>query len=156
MTSDAQQNGKSVENAKPIGYYWRAAGSGSRAGVGGYYDVLGPNTISFEDGSYIKLRELSLSYNVGTIKRIPGNWSVTAVGRNLYTWTKYTGWDPDIGGGRRTDPNQARSSRAAVLELSADAQLHAHALLQVLTAIGGLARGDDRAQADAPRLQETR
>ena len=61
--------------------------------------MLGPNTISFEDGGYVKLREFSLSYNIGTIKHIPGDWSVTAVGRNLYTWTKYTGWDPDIGAG---------------------------------------------------------
>ena len=57
---------------------------------------------------------------------------MTAVGRNLYTWTKYTGWDPDVGAGG----GQTRIGRAllgAVLELSADAQLHAHALIQVLT-----------------------
>lgn len=101
MTSDAQQIGKTVENAKPIGYYWRAPAPENAAGVGGYYDVLGPNSISFEDGSYVKFREASISYNVGTIKHLLGNWSVIAVGRNLYTWTKYTGWDPDqaTGGG---------------------------------------------------------
>jgi len=99
MTVDAQQDGKSVETAKPIGYYWRSAAPEAATGVGGYYDVLGPNNISYEDGSYTKLRELSVSYNVGVIKRVPGNWSITAVGRNLYTWTKYTGWDPDAGGG---------------------------------------------------------
>lgn len=99
MTSDAQQNGKSVENAKPIGYYWRSAAPEAATGIGGYYDQLGPNTISLEDGSYVKIRELSVSYNVGTIKHVMGNWSLTAVGRNLYTWTKYTGWDPDTGGG---------------------------------------------------------
>jgi TonB-linked SusC/RagA family outer membrane protein len=95
MTSDAQQNGKSVDDAKPIGYYWRAAQPESGAGVGGTYSVLGPNTISFEDGSYVKLREMSLSYNIGNVRHIWGDWSVTAVGRNLYTWTKYKGWDPD-------------------------------------------------------------
>ena len=38
---------------------------------------------------------------MGTIKHLLGNWSVVAVGRNLYTWTKFTGWDPDqaTGGG---------------------------------------------------------
>ena len=61
--------------------------------------MLGPNTISYEDGGYTKVRELSFSYNIGAIKRVPGNWAVTAIGRNLYTWTKYKGWDPDIGGG---------------------------------------------------------
>ena len=99
MTSDAQQDGKSVENAKPIGYYWRAAAPEASTGIGGTYSVLGPNTISYENGGYTKIRELSLSYNVGAIKHILGNWSLTAVGRNLYTWTKYTGWDPDTGGG---------------------------------------------------------
>jgi hypothetical protein len=59
--------------------------------------VLGANTKSFEDGSYIKLREFSLSYNVGSLPRVPGNWSVAVVGQNLYTWTNYTGWDPDQG-----------------------------------------------------------
>jgi TonB-linked SusC/RagA family outer membrane protein len=97
MTSDAQQNGKSVEDAKPIGYYWRSTAPESGAGVGGYYDVIGPNTISLEDASYVKVRELSLTYNVGAIKHVAGNWSLTATGRNLYTWTKYTGWDPDTG-----------------------------------------------------------
>jgi TonB-linked SusC/RagA family outer membrane protein len=99
MTSDAQQNGKSVGDAKPIGYYWRAAAPESGTGVGGTYSVLGPNTISFEDAGYVKLREISLSYNIGKISHVVGDWSLTAVGRNLYTWTKFTGWDPDTGGG---------------------------------------------------------
>ena len=89
MTRDAQQNGQSVESAKPLGYYWRSPSPESAAGVGGYYDQLGPNTISFEDAGYIKLREFQLSYNVGSIKHIVGNWSITAIGRNLYTWTKF-------------------------------------------------------------------
>ena len=99
MTKDMQQDGKSVETAKPIGYYWRSAAPEASTGTGGFYDVLGPNNVSYEDGSYVKLRELSVSYNLGTFKHILGNWSVTAIGRNLYTWTKYMGWDPDTGGG---------------------------------------------------------
>jgi len=98
MTSDAQQNGKSVQDAKPIGYYWRAAAPESGAGVGGTYSVLGPNTISFEDASYVKIRELSISYNIGAVRHIFGDWSITAIGRNLRTWSGYTGWDPDTGG----------------------------------------------------------
>jgi hypothetical protein len=96
---DAQQDGKSVQNAKPIGYYWRSAAPEAATGTGGYYDVLGPNTISYEDGSFVKIREISFAYNVGTIKHLLGNWSLSAVGRNLFTWTNYTGWDPDTGGG---------------------------------------------------------
>ena len=109
MTSDAQQNGKSVQTAKPIGYYWRSAAPEAATGVGGFYDVLGPNNISYEDGSFVKLREMSVSYNVGAIRHVMGNWSITAVGRNLYTWTNYTGWDPDTNAGGGGNTNQVQS-----------------------------------------------
>ncbi len=52
-----------------------------------------------EDGSFVKLRELSFSY--------PLDWSrlrrvfrspveLTVSGRNLFVWTKYSGYDPEI------------------------------------------------------------
>jgi hypothetical protein len=53
----------------------------------------------FEDGSFIKFRELSLSLF------IPDDWAAkmrasratfTVTGRNLYTWTDYTGIDPEL------------------------------------------------------------
>jgi hypothetical protein len=47
----------------------------------------------------VKLREFSASYNIGQIRHLSGDWSVSAVGRNLYTWTKFAGWDPDVGAG---------------------------------------------------------
>lgn len=97
MTADEDQSGKSVGNAKPIGYYWRAPSPDHSAGVGGFYDVLGPNSLTFEDASFVKFREVSASYNIGRVPRISGDWSITVLGRNLYTWTKFTGWDPDIG-----------------------------------------------------------
>lgn len=91
------QLGKSVETAKPIGYYWRV-GAPDATGVGGWYDVLGPNNISVEDGSFVKIREISLSYRIGSVRGV-GNWSVTASGKNLKTFTNYTGFDPDITSG---------------------------------------------------------
>jgi hypothetical protein len=154
MTSDAQQNGKSVETAKPIGYYWRSAAPEAATGIGGTYDQLGPNNISYEDGGYVKLRELSLSYNVGSIKHVLGNWSVTAVGRNLYTWTKFTGWDPDAGAGRgvRTTRVGRTSLCADCLNLSANAELHVDALLQVLNLpLADLPARIPRARAGTPR-----
>ncbi|MDP9200349.1 MAG: SusC/RagA family TonB-linked outer membrane protein [Gemmatimonadota bacterium] len=52
-----------------------------------------------EDGSFAKLRELSLSYNLRTawLNRGLGFESVDlrVAGRNLHTWTKYTGIDPE-------------------------------------------------------------
>jgi TonB-linked SusC/RagA family outer membrane protein len=52
-----------------------------------------------EDGGYAKLRELSLSYNLKTawLNRSFGFESVDlrVAGRNLHTWTKYDGIDPE-------------------------------------------------------------
>jgi hypothetical protein len=97
MTADEDQRGKTVETAKPIGYYWRAPSPDNAAGVGGFYDVLGPNSLVYEDASWVKFREFSGSFNVGRIPKVPGDWTITALGRNLYTWTKFKGWDPEIG-----------------------------------------------------------
>jgi TonB-linked SusC/RagA family outer membrane protein len=99
MVKEEDQAGKSVQSAKPLGYYWRAPRpDGTGAGVGGFYDVLGANNHTVEDGSYTKLRELSASYNIGQIPGVrAGDWTITVTGRNLYTWTKFKGWDPEVG-----------------------------------------------------------
>jgi len=101
QVEDVDQTGKTVENAKPIGYYWRQGPSqsptaGSTAGVGGFYDVLGPNTYNTEDASYVKLREASVSFRLGPIGGM-GDWKVGFVGRNLKTWTDFHGFDPESG-----------------------------------------------------------
>ncbi|HEY8831140.1 MAG TPA: SusC/RagA family TonB-linked outer membrane protein [Gemmatimonadaceae bacterium] len=102
LTSGAvDQTSVSVQNAKPVGYYWRQGPSksptdGSTAGVGGFYDVLGPNTYNTEDASYVKLREVSANFRVGSIFG-NGDWKVGFVGRNLKTWTKFRGFDPEAG-----------------------------------------------------------
>jgi TonB-linked SusC/RagA family outer membrane protein len=98
LSDDADQQGKSVEQAKPIGYYWRVAPPQS-GGVGGFYDILSPSNYMVEDASFVKLRELSASYNLGRVANL-GDWSVSVIGRNLYTWSDYKGWDPEVGIGR--------------------------------------------------------
>jgi hypothetical protein len=80
---------------KPQGYYNRwYVGSGR----------LSPTTLFVEDGSYVKLREISARYTFGPdlLGRLPGlnrlsGVTLNATGRNLYTWTDYTGYDPEIG-----------------------------------------------------------
>ena len=89
------QGGKSVENAKPLGYGWRVGG-GEGAGSGGFYDQLGPNNYNTENGSYAKFREVSLTYQLGKIAGV-GDWTISAIGRNLATFTKYSGNDPEVG-----------------------------------------------------------
>ncbi|HEX5436226.1 MAG TPA: SusC/RagA family TonB-linked outer membrane protein [Gemmatimonadaceae bacterium] len=90
------QTGKSVETAKPLGYYYRAAPPDNGSGIGGLYDILGPNSFMVQDDSYAKLREAMVSYHVGPVANV-GDWSVSVVGRNLLTFTKYKGFDPEVG-----------------------------------------------------------
>ncbi|MEO7366907.1 MAG: hypothetical protein ABIZ36_03060, partial [Gemmatimonadaceae bacterium] len=85
------QFGKAPANKKALEYY-----------NVGFYNALEPNSYFIEDGSYVKLRELSLSYNfaqgllnsmrfLGTGRSV----KVAMIGRNLKTWTNYSGFDPE-------------------------------------------------------------
>jgi hypothetical protein len=63
----------------------------------------GVNEPFIEDGGYTKLRELSVGYTFdqGWVKSALGLSSVDVrvAGRNLYTWTKYSGYDPETNQG---------------------------------------------------------
>ena len=58
--------------------------------------MLGPNSFSVEKATFARLREMVASYRVGKVGGV-GDWSVSLIGRNLYTWTKYRGFDPEVG-----------------------------------------------------------
>jgi TonB-linked SusC/RagA family outer membrane protein len=74
-----------------------------------YYSTLylgrNPNTHFVEDASFIKLRELSIYYtfdnkffgklNMGFFKEA----KIGVLGRNLITFSKYSGWDPEVSTG---------------------------------------------------------
>jgi TonB-dependent SusC/RagA subfamily outer membrane receptor len=52
-----------------------------------------------EDGSFVKLRELSATYNFDSTpfrKVFRDGLELTLSGRNLYVWTDYSGYDPEI------------------------------------------------------------
>ena len=53
----------------------------------------------FEDGSYVRLQEVTLRYNlpasISNVMKMQ-NGSLYFSGRNLYTWTKYSGYSPDV------------------------------------------------------------
>jgi hypothetical protein len=97
MVDYEDQIGKTVENGKPIGYYWRATRPENGSGVGGFYDVLGANNKTVEKGQYTKIREVNVAYQIGNLRGIAGDWNVSLVGRNLYTFTDFKGWDPEVG-----------------------------------------------------------
>ncbi len=95
LTGLYDQDADVPENQKkPMGYY------------DGWYGTpgLGPDNIFVEDASYTKLREVSLSYRVtqDQLAGIPGlsrfrGVDLSVTGRNLYTWTNYRGYDPEVG-----------------------------------------------------------
>jgi TonB-linked SusC/RagA family outer membrane protein len=116
LSQDNDQGGKSVEEAKPLGYYYRA-GAPDNVGLGGFYDILGPNTRMVEDASYKKLREVTVAYRFGQLPGVNGDWTFSLTGRNLKTWTKYTGFDPEVGFGAvsGTGGSGTNSSGSAVI-----------------------------------------
>lgn len=84
--------GKSV----PIGQNWWFNGLGN--------NFNGPGAQFVEDAGYVKLRELAVSYTIPTrvSRRFGmGGIDLRLAGRNLKTWTNYTGFDPEtnLGGG---------------------------------------------------------
>jgi hypothetical protein len=48
-----------------------------------------------DDGSFVKLRELSLSYRFGRVKGF-SDLSINISGRNLISWDNYRGYDPEV------------------------------------------------------------
>lgn len=49
-----------------------------------------------EDGSFVKLREVSVAYNMKP-KFLKGNsMRLSVIGRNLLSFDKYSGWDPEV------------------------------------------------------------
>lgn len=68
----------------------------------GLYDVNKFNEFWVEDASYLKLREVSLSYDVprtalkGFVKGYIKGVRLAIIGKNLITVTKYSGYDPEV------------------------------------------------------------
>ena len=51
-----------------------------------------------DDGSFVKLREISLSYAFGNFKKIK-DITLSVSGRNLISWDNYKGYDPEVNAG---------------------------------------------------------
>lgn len=90
---EIDQAGKPDDLKKPSGYYSNTL-----------YNQATDVSWFVEDGSYVKLREASVRYSL-TPERLPvlnrigtRNIALSLVGRNLFSITDYTGYDPEIGG----------------------------------------------------------
>jgi TonB-linked SusC/RagA family outer membrane protein len=76
---------------KPTGYYTAL------------YNSINPTDFFVENGTYVKIKEINVSYNIGRslVEKLGGGVSgirVGVIGRNLFTFTKYTGYDPEVAG----------------------------------------------------------
>jgi TonB-dependent starch-binding outer membrane protein SusC len=92
---------------------WRSEanpGNGSvpRGVQGDFNNNTRGSTRFLEDGSYLRLRNITLGYNFGdVIKGRLGNMTnlrAYVTGTNLLTFTRYTGYDPEVG---REDPGNS-------------------------------------------------
>jgi hypothetical protein len=69
-----------------------------------FYNNFDPSDYFVEDGGYMRLRELAVNYEIPTkyVQRIPvasfRSARIGIVGRNLWTQTNYSGYDPDVTG----------------------------------------------------------
>ena len=88
-SSDNDQYGKSDATKKPTVYYRD------------FYHVNAPNSWYVEDGTFLKLRELAVKYDLASLIDLRGagisGLKLGIVGRNLITWTDYKGYDPEVG-----------------------------------------------------------
>jgi hypothetical protein len=89
------QSGRPQADRRPLAFY-----------SAGLYNGLVANDHFVEDGSYVRLRELSLGYTFGQnslrsfgLNRFARGLKVALIGRNVYTWTDYTGFDPEVTSG---------------------------------------------------------
>jgi TonB-linked SusC/RagA family outer membrane protein len=69
-----------------------------------FYNSINPIDFFVEDGSYVKLKELAVNYTFGADQAgrlSKGRFSSMrfgVIGRNLFTKTKYSGYDPEVAG----------------------------------------------------------
>ena len=79
---------------------WRADGQVTSMPRVAYGDPAGNSSFSdrwIEDGSYLRLRTLTISYDVNMRKmKFPKYVKIYATGNNLVTFTKYLGYDPEF------------------------------------------------------------
>ena len=87
------QRNKPQAEKKPVNYYKV------------FYNGINANDFFVENGTYVRLRELSVNWQLpAALVRTLKLGTVQApriglVGRNLWTSTNYTGYDPDVSGG---------------------------------------------------------
>lgn len=79
---------------------WRSDGQVTNMPRAAWGDPAGNARFSdrwIENGSYLRLRTVTLAYDIPLNTAIVKYIKVYATGNNLFTWTKYLGYDPEFG-----------------------------------------------------------
>jgi len=89
VSADIDQSIREEQFKKPVEYY------------SAFYTVFSDSNYFLENSSYLKLRELSLAYHFDTVSwgklgNVLKGLKLSLVGRNLFTFTPYTGYDPEV------------------------------------------------------------
>ncbi len=90
-SADQDQAGKGDAYKKPVRYYEVL------------YDAGNINAHFVEDGSFVRLREIAVGYTFGWnglsgfLGNVIDKMTIRFVGRNLFTFTDYSGFDPEMG-----------------------------------------------------------
>ena len=79
-------------NASYVRPYWTPENGVNNAT--GIYNSPAVTSGIYESRSFIRLQDISLGYTFGPGLR---NTQIFLAGKNIYTWTKWSGWDPEIG-----------------------------------------------------------
>lgn len=120
-------NGNAVEMAKPwntqsfngfpaMADAWTPFNTDTDTNSASYLNVLGSTRTGYnvdtrviEDGSFVRLKTVSLGYDLpkSLLKKIKvKNLNIYVSGQNLFTWTNYSGYDPEVAvSGRGLTPN---------------------------------------------------
>ncbi|SHK97409.1 TonB-linked outer membrane protein, SusC/RagA family [Hymenobacter psychrotolerans DSM 18569] len=67
------------------------------------FAVYNTQEFRIDDGSFVKLRETALTYTLPTFSKFISNLNVSVIGRNLYSWDDYKGFDPETSAGGSSD-----------------------------------------------------
>lgn len=96
---DMDMYGKPENQKKTYDYYTKL------------YNVATMNSHFIEDGTYVKIREVSLYYNINknALSKFVGGFfkdiKFGVIGRNLFTFTNYSGYDPEVGSSEGSGDN---------------------------------------------------
>lgn len=61
--------------------------------------IYGIEEWRIDDGSFVKLREISLQYKFGQVAKVFNDLTISLSGRNLISWDNYKGYDPEVNAG---------------------------------------------------------